>query len=153
MLDYRTLSFKPQIIKNGKETYLDLLAPVYKTDFSPSGKVIIVNQYYVARPDLISLAIYGDDKYGDIICKLNGISNPFELNENDILFIPSIDDLNELTYNNDLASKLINEDDELSIISNKVDMRKKYSEKRAPNELTVDQSNYIIDKSLGLIFY
>jgi len=153
MLDYRTLSFKPQIIKNEKETYLDLLAPVYKTDFSPSGKVIIVNQYYVARPDLISLAIYGDDKYGDIICKLNGISNPFELNENDILFIPSIDDLNELTYNNDLASKLINEDDELSIISNKVDMRKKYSEKRAPNELTVDQSNYIIDKSLGLIFY
>lgn len=153
MLDYRTLTFKPLMIQDGKETFMDLLAPVYKTDYSPQGRVIIVNQYYVSRPDLISLAVYGDDKYGDIICKLNGISNPFELNENDLLFVPAIDDINQLVSKNDTASKLVDESDELSPISNKVDLRKKYSEKRAPNELTIDKSNYIIDKSLGLVFY
>jgi hypothetical protein len=141
------------MIQDGKETFMDLLAPVYKTDYSPQGRVIIVNQYYVSRPDLISLAVYGDDKYGDIICKLNGISNPFELNENDLLFVPAIDDINQLVSKNDTASKLVDESDELSPISNKVDLRKKYSEKRAPNELTIDKSNYIIDKSLGLVFY
>ncbi len=153
MLDYRTLTFKPLMMQDGKETFMDLLAPVYKTDYSPQGRVIIVNQYYVSRPDLISLAVYGDDKYGDIICKLNGISNPFELNENDLLFVPAIDDINQLVSKNDTASKLVDESDELSPISNKVDLRKKYSEKRAPNELTIDKSNYIIDKSLGLVFY
>jgi hypothetical protein len=45
----------------------------------------------VARPDLISLATYNDASYADLICKLNGISNMFELNEDDVIVIPTYD--------------------------------------------------------------
>ena len=47
----------------------------------------VVSKEYIARPDLVSLAFYKTDEYADIICKVNGISNPFELNENMVLLI------------------------------------------------------------------
>ena len=33
------------------------------------------------------------------------------------------------------------------------DNRKRITEKRTANELTVNSQNYVIDKSLGLVFY
>ena len=89
MLDYNILKIKPIISlpcdydeeskSTGTVRCLDLLAAPVNSDakMSYQNDVIIVNEYYVARPDLISLAVYGDDKYADIICKFNGISNPF----------------------------------------------------------------------------
>lgn len=42
-----------------------------------------------ARPDLIALQYYGDQSKLDMILKWNGISNPFSINEGDVLEIPS----------------------------------------------------------------
>lgn len=42
-----------------------------------------------ARPDLVSLRVYGEDTYQDQICKMNGISNPYSLNIDDVLVIPN----------------------------------------------------------------
>lgn len=42
-----------------------------------------------ARPDLIALQYYGDQSKLDMILKWNGISNPFSINEGDVLKIPS----------------------------------------------------------------
>ena len=97
MLNYRILDTKPKYSKEDEnDEYIDLLANNYKIPSSGyKGTPIMVNEYYVARPDLISLAMYGDDKYADIICKLNGISNPFELNEDTLLYLPSIEFLDE----------------------------------------------------------
>ena len=150
MLDYSILQKKPILSFNNDE-YIDLLAQTYYLKDNLRGELLIVNQYYVARPDLISLAIYGDDKYADLICKINGISNPFELNENDILFIPTIDELIDLTKNQDNPSKLVSESSDL--LKKNYDMRKKISEKRSPNEMIIGDENYIIDHSLGLVFY
>ena len=53
-------------------------------------KIFEVDQEkYIGRPDLISLDAYGDSMFADVICKLNGISNPFELNVGMTLVIPS----------------------------------------------------------------
>lgn len=150
MLDYNILSKKP-IITNNNEDSIDLLAKTYIGKSSVQGEILIVNKYYIGRPDLVSLAIYGDDKYADIICKVNGISNPFELNEDDILFLPAIDELNSLTIPVDKPSELVNQSNNL--YNAKKDLRKKISEKRSPNEMVVGESNYIIDHSLGLVFY
>ncbi len=49
------------------------------------------------RIDLVSIAAYGTDKYADLLMKYNNISNPFTLNADDILFIPTMDTIeNEL---------------------------------------------------------
>ena len=62
-----------------------------KTFFIPNKfnyNVIEVPKECVARMDLIAKQIYGNSAFSDLLCKLNGISNPFELNEDDIIFIP-----------------------------------------------------------------
>ena len=95
MLDYLTLENKPLYTING-ETATDLLYKTWNTDKNFSGDYLLVNEYYIARPDLISLAVYGEDRYADIICKVNGISNPFELNEGQIIFIPTIESIENI---------------------------------------------------------
>lgn len=154
MLNYKILDTKPSYNQGEDNEHLDLLANnfrVPRTDFR--GNTIIVNKYYVARPDLISLAVYGDDRYADIICKLNGISNPFELNEDDMLYLPSIDFLDScINFVKNPSSKVSEENNSINIKHNN-DNRKKVNEKRTANELVVGEENYIIDKSLGLVFY
>ena len=151
MLDYKIINRKPKIEYNN-EKYLDLLAQTYVNIEDPYATLCVVNKYYVARPDLISLAYYKDDSFGDIICKVNGISNPFELNENDVLIIPSIEFINECTQGSSNASAIISKDDDITKLD-QFNKRKLVSEKRTPNEQTINDSNYVIDKSLGVVFY
>lgn len=91
MLDYAILGQKPTVTAvkdNEYVTFKDLLTQTYNGKYRGGGRIVEVEEYYVARPDLISLAVYGDDKYADILCKINGISNPFELNKGMYLFAP-----------------------------------------------------------------
>lgn len=63
--------------------------------FRNKEDVILLNRAHVVdadesgRPDLIALQYYGDQSKLDMILKWNGISNPFSINEGDILEIPS----------------------------------------------------------------
>ena len=96
-------------IDGKKVNYKDLLCHTLN-DEEPifEGITFIeVIEDYVARPDLISLAVYGTDKYADIICKINGISNPFELNTGMILLIPSLSNLT-FFYKRKSASSVFN---------------------------------------------
>jgi len=56
----------------------------------------VINAYYVGedmimRADLISQAAYGNTDNYDLILKYNGISNPFSIDEGDLILIPSLD--------------------------------------------------------------
>ena len=155
MLDYSTLKNKPTIVLNNENT-IDLLYKTidYVNNGTEHGNFLQVNEYYTARPDLISLACYGDDKYGDIICKLNGISNPFELNEGMVLFIPTFEYMTSII---DQKSKFKNtnkiEDKDTIALNQKIGAQKQKNEKRSPSQQLVGDTNYIIDKSLGVVFY
>lgn len=46
---------------------------------------------FAMRPDLISAAVYGNSLYAEIILKYNGISNPFTIQEDDLILIPNLD--------------------------------------------------------------
>jgi hypothetical protein len=46
---------------------------------------------YVMRPDLISKVIYNNSAYTEIILKYNGISNPFTINEGDMILVPNLE--------------------------------------------------------------
>ena len=117
----------------------------------PGSKRCIVNKYYVARPDLISLAFYGTDEYADIICKVNGISNPFEINEDDMLDIPQIETVRFYSRPNNGSSDLINSSS--TITQTKISKQKDLDKKRSPAEQVVGDKNYVIDRTIGLIFY
>ena len=151
MLEYKIINSKPTIVNNNVE-YMDLLASNFNTKISLSGTPLIVNKYYVARPDLISQAMYGTDKYADIICKVNGISNPFELNEDDILLIPSVEYCESCINKSITISELITETNS-NIVNTHKNYQKTTAETRSPNEQTSGEQNYIIDQSSGLIFY
>lgn len=153
MLDYKLLERK-QIIHKGNDQYIDLMSKTYDEKVYGSVMPLIVNKYYVARPDLISLALYGDDKYADIICKLNGISNPFEINEDDVIIAPNIEYFNECLYKGKEDPGLIEDPKKETIQKiDKYNKQKRKNEDRSPNEQTIGESNFVIDKSLGLVFY
>ena len=151
MLDYKIINSKPTIVQDNIE-YIDLLANTFNTSLSLSGTPLIVNKYYIARPDLISQAMYGTDKYADIICKVNGISNPFELNEDDMILVPSIEYCENTINTNVVASELITTNSTNVSVQTK-NYQKTTAETRSPNEQLSGEQNYIIDQSSGLIFY
>lgn len=51
---------------------------------------ILVGKEYACRIDLLAERYYGDPSYADYLLKYNNISNPFTIEEGDILLIPSI---------------------------------------------------------------
>lgn len=156
-LDYLTLHNKPKFKikdKNGDtQLCIDLLPKTTTSIFGnePGAKKCIVNKYYVARPDLISLAFYGTDEYADIICKVNGISNPFEMNENDMLNIPAVESVRFYSAHADSPSEIVT--DKSTVGRAKISKQKQLNKKRSPAEQIVGDKNYVIDRTIGLIFY
>ena len=48
------------------------------------------SDYCVMRPDLVSIAMYGDQSHAEYILKYAGISNPFTLCKDDVLLVPNL---------------------------------------------------------------
>jgi hypothetical protein len=173
MLLYETLFNKATINDDTEGEYVDLLSDSLKEYNSDSqewasifdgARRAVVSKYYVARPDLISLAFFKDDCYADLICKINGISNPFELNENMILLIPDRYKLESLKADiNPSESEMISSSSSSSTTSSSSSTsditntaktnQKLKNERRSPAEATVEDSNYTVNYDLGLVFY
>lgn len=151
MLDYKLVNYKSTITNKGN-TYIDLMSKVWQDYTLNNGRFVVVEKWYTARPDLVSLAVYGTDQYADIICKVNGISNPFELNEGNLLFCPDTDFImNSCKYASGPSELVSNNNDTIS--STKSVWQKPKNSKRSPNQQIVGDNNYVIDKSLGIVFY
>ena len=156
MLNYASLASKPEMsrtIDGKKVSYKDLLCHTLNDEESVFEGIefIRVIADYVARPDLISLAVYGTDQYADILCKINGISNPFELNEGMILLIPNLSTIT-FFYKNRSASATF-ESDSTPISSTKKNFQKTKAERRRPAEQTVGSKNFVVDLSNKMIIY
>ena len=156
MLNYNSLASKPEMsrmIDGKKVSYKDLLCHTL-SDEEPIFEgitFITVTDDYVARPDLISLAVYGTDQYADILCKINGISNPFELNAGMILLIPNLSNLT-FFYKSRSASATF-ESDSTPISSTKKNFQKTKAERRRPSEQTIGSKNFVVDLSNKMIIY
>jgi hypothetical protein len=111
---------------------------------------VTVTKDYIARPDLVSLAMYGTDQYGDIICKVNGISNPFELNAGMTLLIPDLQMVLS-TFKQNVKSSTILDNDEITNI--RKNNQKLKNERRTPNEQVIGESNFVIDKAHRIVYY
>lgn len=147
MIQHSVLNFKSDY----NSDYLDdtILNLLDKTFVIPNGftyNIFEVTPEYVARPDLISLDAYGDAQFADIICKLNGISNPFELNEHTKLVIPAPENMMDF-YQQAADDEFVEDDDYvLPVVKTKNDKRK-------ANEAIVGDSRFKIDNSERIIIY
>jgi len=155
-LNYPTLEYKNVMYNpNNGEMYLDLLQKTW--DEWPRGGAttpIIVNKYYVARPDLISLDVFGDDRYGDLICKYNGISNPFDLNEGMAILIPPMDWINTRIQNREIEPSPLLDVDQQTLGGYDSDKRTFRNQAHSPSETLVgDKLPYVIDHTLGIVIY
>lgn len=112
--------------------------------------IFAVSSKYIARPDLISLDAYGDTMYADVICKMNGISNPFELNEGMRIILPSPEYILDFAVQPEAEES--EKGDELNN-SEIVPVAKNKNSKRQPNEAILGDQRFRIDSATGIIIY
>lgn len=148
---FHTVLNNKQLIKSNwlSDTIYNLNDSTFKIPKLYSYEVLEVTEKYIARPDLLSKDIYGDTLYSDLICKLNGISNPFELNKGMLLIIPSPDYILDFMKTVD-----VEETDEIleSNVTNKP-IAKTKKEKRKANEAVIGDSRFKIDANRGIVIY
>ena len=146
MLSYSTLNFKREIDSDylGERIY-NLLDDTFSIPDNYIYNVFTVTEEYIARPDLISSDAYGDTMFGDVICKLNGVSNPFELNVGMKLIIPSPENIMDFT------SRTI--DDWDSTVTEYTSSTKTKQSPRQANEAILGDSRFKIDATAGIIIY
>lgn len=149
MLNYSTLNFKTQIQSDYlEESMFNMLDYTFEIPEQYTYNVFEVTKEYIARPDLISYDAYGDTMFTDIICKLNGISNPFELNEGMKLIIPTPEDILSFAIQPSIKDK----DENWGSKTEEVLMKTKRS-KRQANEAIVGDTRFKIDTANGIIIY
>lgn len=147
-MNYQVLENKnTRFDRRHKETIKDMLTLTYIIPDRLEYMFFKVTPEYVARPDLICLAQYGTDDYVDVICKFNGISNPYELNEGDIIALPSSSDVRRFIYNLDDIEQTFEASNE-----DKPTPKKK-NEKRQANEAIIGDKRFRIDKENRAVIY
>lgn len=136
--------------KRFRENILELFGETFVLPDNFSYRAIKVSPEHIARPDLVSKILYDTTIYGDLLCRLNGISNPFELNEDDVLIVPEMSDLDKFLTPADNIDNI--EDTDKDIQESKPSY-KKPREKRAPNEAIIGDTRFKIDKTNRVIIY
>lgn len=150
MLFHTVINNKPTIYSDWlNEDVKNLCDSTFKIPDTYQYEILEVTERYIARPDILSKDIYGDTIYTDLLCKLNGISNPFELNEGMLLIIPSPDEISNFMKKPTLEECDSNVDD---AITNKP-ISKARNEKRKANESVIGDTRFKIDKTRGVVIY
>jgi hypothetical protein len=155
MLEYTTLNFKNTIKSDYlQEEIYNLLDLTFLIPSRYNYNIFTVTKDYIARPDLISYDAYGDETFADIICKVNGISNPFELNEGMKLIIPSPENILDFTRRVQKypGEDLYNSTNDSAVTSMQNNVKTKRS-KRQANEAVVGDKRFKIDAATGIIIY
>jgi hypothetical protein len=99
---------------------MDFLENNFKVDYSNPNlqisKIFFVKEEHLCRPDLLSWDAYGLPDYVDIILKFNQITNPFSMDLDDFIVIPSLSSAKKFYQKDKLkTSKEINDTKSLFI--------------------------------------
>ena len=95
MLITRLLRLKNIFTTPVGDRIIDLISSSFdfEKDSGISEGIIRVNEEEIMRPDLLSIRLYADQQYYEALLKYNGISNPFSLDEGDLLLTPQFKSL------------------------------------------------------------
>ena len=111
-----------------------------------------VEEEYESRPDLISLDAYGDEMYADIICKINGISNPYELAKDRYIILPAFETIENFYI---LPAEAWKESEfaPTKAQSESTVRLKAKTDTRKPNEAVVGDSRFNFDPISKIVIY
>lgn len=141
---YENVIDKKGFITKNNERIIDLTTSVFKQ--LKSGDILYniyrVPESMVMRPDLLSLAEYDSDEYTDIILKYNNISNPFSLNKDDIIFLPTIN-----TIDNDIEDVNHNINSEISDYERIKNYHRYIDKSKAPDTVGSEKNDKVITKT------
>lgn len=86
-----SLDNKPKITDPNGNEIVDLTKSIFARDAGliQSYEIKRMSAHAVMRPDIVSLGEYGHTESAELILKYSGVSNPFTLDEDDILMIPN----------------------------------------------------------------
>lgn len=151
MIFHKVIGGKPSIVPNVVgERLVNLCSQTFIIPPNIEYRLFITTKDYVARPDLVSQFLYNTTEYTDIICKINGISNPFELNDGRILVCPNGSDISKFYVRAE-------NDDEDDIYSDDIDsgtpQPKQITDKRGANDSVVNDKRFDIDKENRVVVY
>lgn len=130
-----------------------------------SANIIQVTSEFIGRPDLLSKEVYGSEEYAGIICKVNGISNPIELNKDMLIALPAPDILDKFVVQESLDEVYWNDKQEDKNPANggvRNNSTKKYQlptpktstdKNRRPNEALATDKRFNIDKISKRVVY
>lgn len=130
------------------DTIFNLLDKTFVIPDTFEYSVLVVDDQYIMRPDLISLDAYGDAMYADVICKLNGV-NPFEINKNMELILPSPDYIMNFVVQPDTDDRELGDE----TIASYSPVAKSSVQKRKANEAVIGDKRFNIDPVNGVIVY
>ena len=140
------LKNKPKIFSSTVgEDIIHLGAQTFRMPTWAAYTIYTVSKSHIARPDLISRIMYGTEMYGDFLCKVNGISNPFEINEGDVLIIPNLNNMADFMIEDTYNDSMEETDDKPK--------PKQKNEKRKANEAVIGDTRFKIDKENHVIIY
>lgn len=149
MLKYSTLDSK-NIFKSEylEENIYNMLDFTFEIPYDYTYNIFEVTEEFIARPDLISYKAYGDSMFTDIICKLNGISNPFELNVGMKLILPAPEEIHKFSVQPSIKDR----DENWGPNTGSRQIKTKFT-KRQANDAIVGDTRFKIDKTNGIIIY
>lgn len=88
------LQNKPTIGTTNEEFRLDLTYPsVLNRYVFENAFAVVLKKGEEMRPDLLSINMFGNPHYYDMVLKANGISNPFSIDTGEVFFSPELNDL------------------------------------------------------------
>ena len=128
------------------EEIIDLLGKTFQVPKEYTYEVVRVDPGYEARYDLISKEVFNDEINADIIRKLNGPSNPFEINEDMYIMIPTFDYIGNFRT---IPSKLWDSDDK----NGTKPKPKSKTSKRRPNDAVIGDKRFNIDSQSKIVIY
>lgn len=150
MISYPVMSNKVYSTEGfSGENHYDLLYQTFRIPKDFKYNVYVVTDEYVARPDLLSLHVYGTVNYADVLCKLNGISNPFELNDGMYIVAPDANDI-PLFYTIDHSKE---DAIQSGVTIDAKKLQKKKNETRKANEQVIGDRNFRIDRNSKIVIY
>jgi hypothetical protein len=93
----RLLDLKDEMVRNG-EYLMDFSENNFEVNYGHPNliiqKIFIIEEKHLCRPDLLSWEAYSSVDYIDAILKFNQICNPFSIDLDDIIVIPTLNSLN-----------------------------------------------------------
>lgn len=107
MIQLHLFDLKSEMLRN-REYVIDFLENNFNVNYSNPylkiNKIILVEDRYLGRLDLLSYDAYGDVNSMDIIMKFNQICNPFSMNLFDIIAIPDAESARQFYQKEKLAT-------------------------------------------------